>query len=62
LDVFILFSHVSYVFIVSFQGELCGGKYPHPDVTEVPYVRPVQVRVWRLGVSRFEGISMWQGS
>ena len=61
---FILFSHVFiyYVFIVSFQGELCGGKYPHPDVTEVPYARPVQVGVWRLGVPRFEGISMWQGS
>lgn len=35
--------HVTYVTIF---GELCGGKYPHPDVTEVPYVQPVQVGVW----------------
>ena len=33
----------------SIWGELCGGKYPHPDVAEVQYTRPVQVGVWHFG-------------
>ena len=33
---------------VIIYGELCGGKYPHPDVKEVAYTRPVQVGVWHL--------------
>eukprot|EP00913_Durusdinium_trenchii_P011440 g10743.t1 len=28
------------------NGELCGGKYPHTEVREVPFARPVQVGVW----------------
>ncbi|CAJ1341893.1 unnamed protein product [Effrenium voratum] len=27
-------------------GELCGGRYPHPEVKELPYTRPVQTGVW----------------
>ena len=33
----------------AFERELCGGKYPHPDVAEVQYTRPVQVGVWHFG-------------
>ncbi|CAK9005466.1 RNA-editing ligase 2 [Durusdinium trenchii] len=31
---------------VALFGELCGGKYPHTEVREVPFARPVQVGVW----------------
>jgi Rnl2 family RNA ligase len=31
---------------VTIYGELAGGRYPHPDVPEVPGVQPVQTGVW----------------
>lgn len=31
---------------VSVYGELCGGRYPHPVVPDIPGLRPVQKGIW----------------